>query len=196
MNVSTLSAALAALCFALPATAQALKGAAASSQRAETRMMVYTEDFKQFAMASITHGQPEWKAEYDNQIDTLKGKVNRLGKDWWTTLITSSDFEIGGTTLPAGSYVVGLHCDQDGKFALAFMDSTAAMKKGVTPFTPDWKPEHTAPMTLNKGTAKDSVAKMTMTMEADKATAGKGTLTIAWGKHTLTAPVMLHAPKK
>jgi hypothetical protein len=128
-------------------------------------------------------------------LDKLKGKMNRLGKDWFTTLITSSELEIGGTKLPAGSYIVGLHCDKDGKFALGFLCSTKAMKDGVNPAA-EWKPEMTAPLTLNKGVAKEAVSMMAMTLSAEKEGGGKGTFTLAWGTHTLTAPVMLHAPKK
>ena len=186
---------LATVCLALPATAQKLNAFAANGERAETRIGVASADFSTFALATVTHGQPAWKAEYDGMLDKLKGKMNRLGKDWFTTLTNSSELEIGGTKLPAGSYIVGLHCDKDGKFSLAFMDAGKAMKDGVNPFM-EWKPEFSAPVTLNKDAAKESVAKMTMTFHAEEGGEGKGTFTIAWGKHTLTAPVMLHAPKK
>ena len=194
MRIHFLTSTIAALCLALPTTAQKLTSGSVSGTRAETRILVYGENFNPFALATITHGQPVWKDEYDGQMDKLKGKVNRLGMDWFTTLTNSAEFEIGGTKLPAGSYIVGLHCDKDGKFALAFMDAGKAMKDGVNPFM-DWKPEFTAPMTLNKGTAKESVAKLTMTLADEKGGGGKGTLTIAWGKHTLTAPVMLNTKK-
>jgi hypothetical protein len=198
-----LLAALAAACLAFPVVAQT-ESHAMSSTRNETRMLMFTRpDFSGFAMASLTHGQPAWKPEYDGNLEKLevdgksvKGAVLRLGKDWWTTLITSSEFEIGGAKIAPGSYVVGLQCDKDGKFALALMDSTKAMKEGVTPFTPNWKPEILAPLTLNKGAAKEPVEKMTMTFTGDQSAVGKGTFTLAWGKHTLTAPVQLHAPKK
>lgn len=196
MRIPFFTAALAALCLALPTTAQKLNGASVTGTRAETRIMVYNEDFSVFAMASLTHGQPVWQDSYDGMLDKLKGKINRLGKDWFTTLIVSSEFEIGGTKIAPGSYVVGLHCDKDGKFALALMCSTKAMKDGISPFGGEWKPEFVAPLTLNKGVAKESVSKMAMTFDAEQDGGGKGTFTLAWGKHTLTAPVMLHAPKK
>lgn len=192
MRFPLLGSVLATIVAAVPVAAQKLECAAASDTRAESRIMVYAPDFSSFALASVTHGQPQWKDEYDGMLDKLKGKMNRLGKDWFTTLISSAPIEIGGTKLPAGSYIVGLWCDKDGKFALAFMDAGKAMKDGVNPFM-EWKPELTAPMTLNKDVAKEPVAKMTMTFDAEKGGEGKGTFTIAWGKHTLTAPVMLHA---
>lgn len=196
MRFPTFTAALAALCFALPTTAQKITGADHTGERAETRMMIYNDDFSVFAMASLTHGQPAWQKEYDSMLDKLKGKINRLGKDWFTTLITSSELEIGGAKIPAGSYIVGLSCDKDGKFGLALMCSTKAMKEGVNPFVGTWKPEVTVPLTLNKGSSKESVELMTMTFKAEENGGGKGTFTLAWGTHTLTAPVMLHAPKK
>lgn len=194
MHVRFLTAAIAAISFSLPVAAQKLGGMAASSTRGETRLMAATEDFSVFTMASLTYGQPEWKASYDAMLDKLKGKVNRLGKDWFTTLITMSDLEIGGAKIPAGSYIVGLHCDQDGKFALALLDSTKAMKNKIYPGM-DFKPEFVCPLTLNKDAAKDVVSKMTMTFDAKQEDGGKGTFTLAWGKHTLTAPAQIHAPK-
>jgi hypothetical protein len=59
----------------------------------------------------------------------------------------------------------------------------------------DFKPDVLAPLTLNKDAAKEVVGKMTMTFDAKKEDGGKGTFTLAWGKHTLTAPCQLHAPK-
>jgi hypothetical protein len=158
--------------------------------------MVFSEDFSVFAMASVTHGQPLWKEEYDGMLDKVKGRMNRLGKDWFTTLITSTELEMGGVKIAPGSYVAGLHCDKEGNFSLGLLDSTKAMVDGITPFDANWKPQYSVPMTLNKGVAKESVEKLTMTFEAEEGGAGKATFTLAWGTHTLTAPVMMHAPKK
>jgi hypothetical protein len=195
MRFPLLTQALAALCLTVPVAAQKVTATGASTMRAETRIVAFTEDFTKFAMASLTYGQPEWKAEYDAQIDSLKGKTNRLGKDWFTTLITSSELELGGVKIAPGSYIVGVHVDAEGKFALALMDSTKAMQQKVNPFT-DWKPEITVPVTMGKGNAPESVQKMTMTFEAKPTDeGGKGTLTIAWGKHALSCPAMLYFPK-
>jgi hypothetical protein len=68
------------------------------------------------------------------------------------------------------------------------------MKEKVFPGG-DFEPDVLCPMTLNKDAAEKAATKMTMTFEADKDDGGKGTFTIAWGKHTLTAPCQLHAPK-
>ncbi len=199
MRTHPLLAAAAALCLALPsfaqdANAQKVSGGNADTKRGETRIIAYTEDFSVFALASVTYGQPEWKAEYDGMLDKLKGKNSRLGKDWFTTLITSSELEMGGKKIAPGSYIVGIHCDQDGKFGLSLADSSKAMKDGLNPFM-DWKPEIIVPLTLNKGAAKEAVKLMTMTFQAKAEDGGKGTFTLAWGTHTLTTPCHLHVPK-
>lgn len=194
MHLRTVAAAFATLCFSLPLAAQQLNGMSAASTRGETRVMVATDDFSTFSMASLTYGQPEWKDSYDTMLDRIKGRMNRLGKDGFTTLITFSELELGGAKIAPGSYIVALHCDKDGNFALALLDSTKAMKEKVFPGA-DFKPDVLAPLTLSKNAVKENVAKMTMTFDAKKGDGGKGTFTIAWGKHTLTAACQLHAPK-
>jgi hypothetical protein len=199
-----------AICFALPALAQegtvknpATKEAAAKKfqgmafpgAHSVTTLAVFASDFSVGHMASISHGQPEWKPEHDAMIEKFKGTTQRLGKDAWTTLTTTTELELGGTKIPAGAYVVAIACGKDGTFSLSLCDSTKAMKGGLLPFGPQtWKPEFTVPMTLNKDSAKEVVEKMTMTFAADPSVVGKGSFTIAWGKHTLTTGAVLNIP--
>jgi hypothetical protein len=161
-------------------------------ERASSTLAVFAEDFSFGSLASIEHGQPEWQTEYDGMMDKLKGKLHRLGKNQFTTFNTSTELEWGGTKVPAGSYIVGLHCDKDGKFSLALMDATKAMKAGLQPFTPQtWTPDLNVPLTFNKGVAQEPVNKLTMTFKADDKTPAKGEFKLAWGKHTLTAPATM-----
>ena len=191
MRFPILSAAFAALCFALPTTAQDIQVFGGNSMRACSSVVLFGDGV--MAGITVTHGQPEWKAEYDSMLDKLKGKTNRLGRDLWTTFMTSVPLEIGGAKLAAGSYVVGLHCDDKGQFALAFLDATKAMKDGTMPFGPQkWTPDAVCPMTLNKDVAKEAVAKMLIEVKADEKAPTTGTVSIAWGKHTLTAPMTIH----
>jgi hypothetical protein len=145
-------------------------------------------------MASVSHGQPEWRDGNDALIAKAKGTTQRLGSGAWTSLTTTSELELGGTKIPAGSYVVAISIGKDDSFALALTDSGKAMKNGLMPGGPqNWKPEYTVPLT--KGVGSEVVTKMTMTFDADPKVPGKGNFTIAWGKHTLTAPATLSAPK-
>jgi hypothetical protein len=186
MRLPILSAALAALCFALPATAQKVQVFGGNGMRANSSVILFGAEL--MAGISVTHGQPTWHEEYTGMLDKLKGKTNRLGKDLWTTFMTSVPLTIGGQKVPAGSYVVGLHCDKEGNFALALLDATKAMKAGAMPFGPqNWKADVLTPLKLNKDVSKESVELMTMTLAANKEDPMSGTFTLAWGPHTLTA---------
>lgn len=196
MRLPILSAALAAICFALPATAQKGQVYNFSSQRACSTLLMFGETGQ--AALTITHGQPEWKASYDNMdamLAQVKGKVNRLGKDFWTTFMTSAAVEIGGVKVMPGCYVVGIHCDDKGQFALVLLEATKAMKDGLMPWDDKVKPEIICPLTLNKDVAKEVVGKMEMTLKAGAEDPTKASFTLAWGKHTATAPVMIHVAK-
>jgi Protein of unknown function (DUF2911) len=143
---------------------------------------------------AVQYGQPKWKAAYDADFDkfeqTVKGKINRLGKDWWTTFASNFDLEVGGTHIPAGTYYLGVSCDQDGKFSLAFLDATKAMKDGNMPFGPQkWQPDHLAPVEFKKDVASEDVEKMTMALDKDAKDPSKATFTISWGKHQLVTDI-------
>ncbi|MFK7742663.1 MAG: DUF2911 domain-containing protein [Planctomycetota bacterium] len=199
MRLPTLSAAFAALCLALPTTAQhgmeKMQVFGGPSQRACSSVILFGQNI--MAGMTITHGQPVWQDKYTGMLNQLKGKTLRLGKDLWTTFMTSVAVEIGGTKVPAGSYCAGLVCDDAGNFSLALIDSTTTMKKGLMPFGPqEWKPEVLIPLTLNKDVTKKSVEKMTMTLVTEKDNPMKGMFTLAWGPHSLTAPMQVHSEKK
>ena len=200
MRFPVLSAALAALCFALPTTAQKVQIYGGNGERAQTSQLLFGENV--MAGMQIVYSQPLWKDSHNAMMESLKGKLLRLGKDWWTTFNTTVDLEISGVKVPAGSYVLGLDCSKEGKFSLAFLDSTKAMKQGAMPFpvdekgTMNWKPEFLVPVELHKDSAKESVAKMTMTLTANADDLSKGSFELAWGKHTLTAPVAVVLAKK
>lgn len=192
MRFPTLTAAFAALCLVLPATAQKVQVFGGNGTRAATTLILFGENL--MAGACITHGQPEWKAEYDGMFDKLKGKLLRLGKDWWTTLSSSTDLELAGVAIPAGEYIVGLNCDKEGKFSLALLDASKAMKDKLVPFGPqNWTPTVMIPLELHKDSAKDAVEKMTLTLAAEEKNPAQGTFTLAWGKHTLTAMLKIPA---
>lgn len=195
MRFPLLSSLAATVLFALPATAQKVQVFGGKQERAATTAVLFGDNI--MAGMSIVYGQPMWKAEYDQMLDKLKGKTNRLGKDWWTTFTTSIDIDLGGTKIGAGSYVLGIRCDAEGKFHLVGMEATGAMKKGLTPFGPqEWKPDFAVPLELHKGANEASVEKLEMELKVDAEDPTKGMFTMSWGKHKLTAPLALQLAKK
>lgn len=146
---------------------------------------------------TIVHGQPDWKDQYTGMLEMLKGKTHRLGKDLWTTLMTSANIEIGGVKIAAGCYCVGLHCDKEGNFALAMIGATRAMKKGLMPFGPqEWKPALLVPVTLQKDVSEKIAKKMVISLAADAEHKDRGSLSISWGPHRLTAPLKINLVKR
>ena len=182
-----LTAAVTAAFLSTPVSAQ-LEVFGGAGVRAST-MVGYWSDATQSATGlAIQYGQGQWKDEYDQKLDQLKGKRARLGKDWWTTLDTSLKLDFGGVTVPPGSYFLGLQCDQDGKFALALLDANKALAASAMPFLESaWKIDLSVPMTLEKGVLKQTVERMTIALEPRKDDESKITLSITWGKHRLSA---------
>ncbi len=195
MRLPFLATLAATVCLALPAAAQKIQVFGGQGERAASTIILFGEDL--MAGMSLVYGQPQWKAEYDAMLDKLKGKKNRLGKDWWTTFTTTVDVEIGGAKIEAGSYVLSIACDQDGKFALAGIDAAKAMKKGQMPWGPqEWTPDFVAPLELHKDVADAVVEKLSMKLSANTEDPSKGSFEMAWGKHKLTAPLAIHIAKK
>jgi hypothetical protein len=150
------------------------------------------ENMKLHGAVSISYTPPEWRDAYDAQLEkgALNGSNQRLGKNWWTSLDTYSALEIGGVKIPAGSYYLGLHIDQSGKFQLMFLDTKQALSNGWLPFvTMPWKSDLKAPLTLAKGSLEKTVTKMEIEISADEEQPSNGKLAIRWGKHELSAPV-------
>ena len=199
MRLPLVSAALAALCFALPATAQQVQVFGGNGQRSHTSQLFFGDGVA--GGMQFVYSQPKWMDSHNEMLDKIKGRLNRLGKDWWTTFNTTTDLEFGGVKVPAGCYVVGIDCDKEGKFSLAMLDASKAMKQAALPFSMsedgamNWKPEILVPLDLKKDSAKESVELMTMTLKLDGATL-KGSYTLTWGKHVATAAITVVLPKK
>lgn len=189
-------AAIAAL--ALPATAQVQAFGGSAPRMAATRFYFDTTGggFKCLGSVCAQYGQPVWQDKYDAMLDSLKGKQLRLGKDYWTTFNNSVPLTIGDLELPAGAWYLGLKCDAQGTFSLAFLDAMKADKKGFVPFDADaWEVDHLAPMKRTAG--ENLVEKMTMDLNADANHPELLTFVVSWGKHQLSVGMKAHiaAPK-
>jgi hypothetical protein len=179
--------------FLSPVSAQMQVFGGADEDRRATTFVMFGKGV--MAGASISYSAPEWRADYDAQFEELKGKNLRLGKNWWTDLDTSVGLEIAGTKIEPGSYFLGLHCDKDGAFHLLVLDAKQAMKNGAMPFAAEqWKADMKVPLTLAKGSLKESRSKMEIELTADSKDPTKGKFAIRWGTHELSAPVKIAVP--
>ncbi|HLU38290.1 MAG TPA: DUF2911 domain-containing protein [Planctomycetota bacterium] len=184
--------AIASLVLSTLAVAQARVFGGIDNERKAATTMAFEQDpqggFKLLASTCIQYSTPAWKPEYDGMVDQAKGRSFRLGKNFWTTLNTSVALDIGGATVPAGAYYLGIKVDDEGKFHLLVLDAKNADAQGWSPANAvQWKPDHTCPLEHSKGS--QTVEKLTITIDGQQTDSLE--LKIAWGGHVLTAPVKM-----
>lgn len=197
---SLCAVALAAVAFLAPARAQLqIFGGPEGDRKACTLIFADMSggNFSPKGAVSLNYSAPDWKDSYTKVLDSGKfnGTNQRLGKNWWTGFDTMVSLEVGGTKVAPGNYYLGIHVDEKGGFHLMFLDAKTAITNGWAPFMPQpWKTETMAPMTLAKDSLKESQAKMVIAITADEKNPQKGTFSIQWGKHELSAPVTFALP--
>ncbi len=185
---------------ALTAAAQEKKGIVAEGgdppdERASARLLYWDRDARSAAgQIAINYGQPVWKKDYEDpaKFDSLtKGKVWRMGKDYWTVLDTQLPLKIAGKPVAAGSYFLGLHRSSDGaQWSLAFIDP-AEVRRARLDASQIGKARvaFMAPMSAQK--ADDKAERLTITLSHPKDDLKNVTLKLAWGNTLLTAPVQV-----
>lgn len=146
---------------------------------------------------AIDYGRPVWKKEYEDtaKFDAVtKGKVYRLGSNFWTTLDSDMPLTIGGTKVPAGLWYLGLHRSDDGAtWSLVFVDPVKARADHIDAFEIARAPvAFKAPMTVE--TATELKEKLTIDLVFKKENLKDVTLRIGWGKLQLSAPVQVPVP--
>ena len=116
---------------------------------------------------AINYGRPVWKAEYADPAtfdQMTKGRVWRMGNNFWTVLDTNLPLRIAGKDIAVGAYYLGVHRSGDGDtWSLAFMDpvkirrarlDAAEIAKATVDFT--------APMTFAK--AEETTEELTISL--------------------------------
>lgn len=166
-----------------------------SPERGTTRVGYWSNEKNQGAgQFAIDYGRPVWKKEYEDTaaFDKMtKGQVYRLGSNFWTTLDTDMPLTIGGKTIPAGSWYLGLHRSDDGAvWSLVFIDPAKARAAHVDASEIARAPvAFKAPMTVEQ--ASESKEKLTIDLTWQKPNIKDITLRIAWGKMQLSAPIQV-----
>jgi Protein of unknown function (DUF2911) len=196
----TIAIAILVVCLVPMVQAQNKKGIIAEAEpalgeRGTSRVLYWNQD-KDIAAGAITvdFGRPVWRKEYEEsgRFDAMtKGKVWRLGNNYWTILDSNLPIKVGGRDIPIGLWYLGLDRSADGKtWSLAFIDPVKARRGRHDGFTMEPVPvEFKVPMT----TAQPArvTEKLTMTLSAAKEDMKKVTLRIAWGRVELTAPIQV-----
>jgi hypothetical protein len=142
---------------------------------------------------AINYGRPVWHKEYDDpaKFDSItKGKVWRMGSNYWSNLYTDVPLTIAGTAVAPGLYFLGLQRSPDGSsWSLAFIDPVKVRKEHIDAFDiRKAKVEFTAPMSIEPANS-EAVEKLTITLTHPENDTHNATLKVAWGHLALTAPV-------
>lgn len=169
-----------------------------SPERGTTRVGYWNNEKNMGAgQFAIDYGRPVWRKEYEDtaKFDAMtKGKVYRLGSNFWTTLDTDMPLNIAGKTIPAGNWYLGLHRSEDGAvWSLVFIDPAKARAAHVDASEIERAPvAFKAPMTVEQ--AAEAKEKLTIDLVFQRSDLKNVTLKIAWGKMQLTAPISVPVP--
>jgi Protein of unknown function (DUF2911) len=141
---------------------------------------------------ALNYGRPVWKQVYEDpsQFDAMtKGKVWRMGSNFWTNFETQLPLSIGGKSVPVGYYYVGMHRSADGsQWSLAFIDPAEVRHAHLDAFEiRKARVKFEAPLSVAKAEGKPE--KLTITFSYPQDDVKNVTLRIAWGNLALTAPV-------
>lgn len=192
------------LLFALCAQAQqSKKGIIAEGgtldDRASARVLYWNEKTNSAAgQVAIDYGRPVWKKEYEDaaKFDAMtKGKVWRMGSNFWTTLVTDIPLNISGKSVPAGAYYLGLKRSDDGsQWSLAFINPAGVYRAHLDGSDiKKAKVDFLAPMQADQAGPK--AEKLTITMSYPETDIKNVTMKVVWGNLALSAPIKATVPE-
>jgi len=167
--------------------------------RASARVLYWnTQTDASAGQVAIDYGRPVWKKEYEDpaKFDAMtRGKIWRMGSNYWSLLDTQLPLSIGGKRVPVGSYYLGLHRSEEGsEWSLVFIDPTRVRKGRLDAFQIEKAPvEFEAVMSLSK--ADTPMEKLTITLSYSKEHIKNVTMRVAWGSLVLTAPIEVALPE-
>jgi len=141
---------------------------------------------------AIDYGRPVWKSDYEDPVKfdgMTKGKIWRMGSNFWTDLDTCLPLKISGKRVSAGYYFLGLRRSEDGsKWSLVFIDPAKVRATRLDAFEIQKAPVmFEVPMSIGKVATKTD--KLTIELTYPQDNIRNVTLKVAWGTLALTAPI-------
>ena len=162
--------------------------------RASARLLYWNDSANTAAgQFAINYGRSLWRKDYEDpaKFDAMtKGKIWRMGSNFWTNLYTDIPVTISGKAVAPGFYFLGMERSADGaSWSLAFIDPVKVRKGRIDAFDIRKAPvEFTVPMKLEPA-ASTSVEKLTVTLTHPENDMRNASLNVAWGNLALSAPV-------
>jgi hypothetical protein len=167
--------------------------------RASARVLYWnTQSDAPAGQFAIDYGRPVWKKEYEDsaRFDAMtRGKIWRMGSNFWTILDTQLPLSIGGKQVPVGYYYLGLHRSEEGsEWSLVFIDPARARKGRLDAFQIENAPvDFEAVMSIAK--AETTAERLTITLSYAKSDIKHVTMRVAWGNLVLSAPIEVVLPE-
>ena len=168
--------------------------------RASARVLYWNAQTDSAAgQLAIDYGRPVWRKEYNDtaKFDAMtRGKIWRMGSNYWTILDTNLPLSIGGKKVPIGLYYLGLHRSEEGsEWSLAFIDPAKARKMHLDAFQIERAPVEFDAHMSNVSKAEGPAEKLTITLSYPKNEIKHVTMRVAWGNLVLSTPIEVTVPE-
>ncbi len=168
--------------------------------RASARVLYWnTQSDSAAGQVAIDYGRPVWRKEYNDaaRFDTMtRGKVWRMGSNYWTILDTNLPLSIGGKKVPIGLYYLGLHRSEEGsEWSLAFIDPAKARKMHLDAFQIERAPVEFDAHMSNVSKTESPAQKLTITLSYPKNDIKHVTMLVSWGNLALSTPIEVTVPE-
>lgn len=145
---------------------------------------------------AIDYGTPVYKPAYKQFMTTPSGRRWRFGQNFWTRLDTNIDLTLGGVKVPAGYWYLMLEHDAKKGLMLVALDPKKARSGLLDAWhAPKTKAHAGIEIPLAHRETKQGARRLSIELAVDRAKEDTGTLTIRFGPHVLTAPLVMHARK-
>jgi tetratricopeptide (TPR) repeat protein len=146
--------------------------------------------------AVVSFGPVAWNDAYSKLIESRKidDKRWRFGKDFWTTLDTNVTLAFGDTKVPPGYYYMTLERKADGRHVVAFNDADAVRKLKLDAFHAA-RTKGGIEVVLKAETLAEPAGRLDIALSVDENDQTLGALTVRFGPHKLSAPLVYHLAK-
>ena len=161
-------------------------------QRASTRIGYWYKNVNAgLGEMVISYGRPVWKEQYAQQLDQMtRGKMWRMGDNYWTLLDTNLPVQIAGVDVPVGLYYLAVKRSQDGaKWELVFIDPAKSRQKRLDSYDVGTRPAEvpvlfTAPLAFEENDA-EKAERLTVLLKLDSGSKTEGSMKLTWGNLAL-----------
>lgn len=168
--------------------------------RASARVLYWNAQTDSAAgQVAIDYGRPVWRKEYNDsaRFDAMtRGKIWRMGSNYWTILDTELPLSMGGKKIPPGLYYLGMHRSEEGsEWSLAFIDPARARKARLDAFQIEKAPVEFEAHMASVDKAETPTEKLTITLSYPKDDIKRVTMRVAWGNLVLSTPIEVTVPE-